>query len=39
MALYAGESVGDVTAIEPAAALVTELASSAERLLRGAGRA
>jgi hypothetical protein len=39
MALYAGESVGDVTAIEPAAALVAELASGAERLLRAVGGA
>jgi nitronate monooxygenase len=34
MALYAGESVGAVRAVEPAAAIVRELADGAERLLR-----
>jgi NAD(P)H-dependent flavin oxidoreductase YrpB (nitropropane dioxygenase family) len=36
MALYAGESVAHVTAVEPAAAIVAELATGAERLLREA---
>lgn len=34
MALYAGESVTNVTTVEPAAAIVAELVSGAERLLR-----
>lgn len=34
MALYAGESVDDVTSVESAAAIVAELAAGAERLLR-----
>jgi nitronate monooxygenase len=34
MALYAGESVADVTSIEPAGALVASLVAGAERLLR-----
>jgi hypothetical protein len=33
MALYAGESVGAVGSVEPAAAVVRELAEGAERLL------
>ena len=33
MALYAGESVGNVTSVEPAAAIVAELVAGAERLL------
>jgi nitronate monooxygenase len=33
MALYAGESVGDVTSVEPAAAIVAELVAGARRLL------
>jgi nitronate monooxygenase len=37
MALYAGESVGDVSSIQPAAAIVAELVTGAERLLRAAG--
>ena len=36
MALYAGESVTHVTAVQPAATIVAELASGAERLLRAA---
>jgi NAD(P)H-dependent flavin oxidoreductase YrpB (nitropropane dioxygenase family) len=36
MALYAGESVGDVTCVQPAAAIVAELVGGAERLLREA---
>ena len=36
MALYAGESVGAVTEVVPAAAVVKELAEGAERLLRAA---
>ena len=36
MALYAGESVGSVTGVLPAAAIVSELVAGAERLLRGA---
>lgn len=36
MALYAGESVANVTSVEPAGAIVSELVSGAERLLRGA---
>jgi len=35
MARYAGESVGNVTAVQPAAAIVAELVAGAERLLRG----
>jgi NAD(P)H-dependent flavin oxidoreductase YrpB (nitropropane dioxygenase family) len=39
MALYAGEGVSSVTAVEPAAAIVAELVSGAEPLLRkAAGR-
>jgi nitronate monooxygenase len=34
MALYAGESVGGVTRVQPAAEIVQELAGEAERLLR-----
>jgi NAD(P)H-dependent flavin oxidoreductase YrpB (nitropropane dioxygenase family) len=34
MALYAGESVGNVTSVRPAAAIVSELVTGAERLLR-----
>jgi len=34
MALYAGESVGAVRAVEPAAAIVRELADGTARLLR-----
>ena len=34
MALYAGESVTNVTSVEPAAAIVAELVAGAERLLR-----
>jgi NAD(P)H-dependent flavin oxidoreductase YrpB (nitropropane dioxygenase family) len=34
MALYAGESVGDVTSVRAAAAIVAELVAGAERLLR-----
>lgn len=34
MALYAGESVDAVTAVQPAAAIVRELAEGAEQLLR-----
>jgi NAD(P)H-dependent flavin oxidoreductase YrpB (nitropropane dioxygenase family) len=34
MALYAGESVGSVTSVQPAADIVAELVSGAERLLR-----
>jgi nitronate monooxygenase len=39
MAMYAGQSVGAVRAVEPAAAIVEELAEGTERLLRrwGAG--
>jgi NAD(P)H-dependent flavin oxidoreductase YrpB (nitropropane dioxygenase family) len=36
MALYAGESVGDVTSEQPAAEIVAELIAGAERLLREA---
>jgi NAD(P)H-dependent flavin oxidoreductase YrpB (nitropropane dioxygenase family) len=36
MALYAGESVDDVTSVQPAAAIVLELVAGAERLLREA---
>jgi NAD(P)H-dependent flavin oxidoreductase YrpB (nitropropane dioxygenase family) len=39
MALYAGESVGQVCAVEPAAAIVEELSQGAERLLRAAAPA
>ena len=38
MALYAGESVGDVDSVQPAAAIVAELVAGAERLLRAATR-
>jgi NAD(P)H-dependent flavin oxidoreductase YrpB (nitropropane dioxygenase family) len=39
MALYAGESVGDVTSVRPAGEIVAELVAGAERLLReAAGR-
>lgn len=38
MALYAGESVGDVTRVEPAAAIVSDLVAGAERLLRESSR-
>lgn len=34
MALYAGESVAHVTAVQPAAAIIAELVGGAERLLR-----
>ena len=34
MALYAGESVGSVDAVSPAAAIVSELVSGADALLR-----
>ena len=34
MALYAGESVANVTSVQPAAAIVAELVAGAERLLR-----
>jgi NAD(P)H-dependent flavin oxidoreductase YrpB (nitropropane dioxygenase family) len=37
MALYAGQSVGAVRGIQPAAAIVTELVQGAERLLRSWG--
>jgi NAD(P)H-dependent flavin oxidoreductase YrpB (nitropropane dioxygenase family) len=37
MALYAGESVGDVTTVAPAAAIVADLVAGAERLLREGG--
>ena len=37
MALYAGESVTNVTSVQPAAAIVAELVAGAERLLREAG--
>lgn len=36
MALYAGESVNNVTAVQPAAAIISELVTGAERLLREA---
>lgn len=36
MALYAGESVSNVTSVQPAAAIVAELVAGAERLLRAA---
>jgi len=36
MALYAGESVGQVCTVEPAAVIVEELCQGAERLLRAA---
>jgi NAD(P)H-dependent flavin oxidoreductase YrpB (nitropropane dioxygenase family) len=36
MALYAGESVTNVTSVQPAAAIVSELVAGAERLLREA---
>jgi NAD(P)H-dependent flavin oxidoreductase YrpB (nitropropane dioxygenase family) len=34
MALYAGQGVGQVTEVVPAAHVITELAEAAERLLR-----
>ncbi len=34
MALYAGQTVGSVTRVQPAAAIVREMAEEAERLLR-----
>lgn len=34
MALYAGQGVGQVTDVRPAAQIVAELAGEAERLLR-----
>jgi NAD(P)H-dependent flavin oxidoreductase YrpB (nitropropane dioxygenase family) len=37
MALYAGESVANVAAVQPAAEIVAELVRGAERLLREAG--
>jgi len=37
MALYAGESVANVTSVQPAAAIVAELVAGAERLLGYAG--
>jgi NAD(P)H-dependent flavin oxidoreductase YrpB (nitropropane dioxygenase family) len=37
MALYAGESVGAVTAVQPAAAIVAEVVAGAERRLRQPG--
>ncbi len=36
MALYAGESVTNVTSVQPAAAIISELVAGAERLLRKA---
>jgi len=39
MAQYAGESVGQVCAVQPAAAIVEELCQEAERLLRAAAPA
>jgi nitronate monooxygenase len=36
MALYAGESVTNVSAVQPAAAIISELVTGAERLLREA---
>ena len=36
MALYAGESVSNVTSVQPAARIVSELVAGAERLLRAA---
>jgi NAD(P)H-dependent flavin oxidoreductase YrpB (nitropropane dioxygenase family) len=39
MALYAGESVSNVSAVQPAAAIVTELIQGAEGLLRAAAGA
>ncbi|HME70955.1 MAG TPA: nitronate monooxygenase [Myxococcota bacterium] len=39
MALYAGESVGQVCAVQPAAAIVAELSAGAEQLLRAASPA
>jgi NAD(P)H-dependent flavin oxidoreductase YrpB (nitropropane dioxygenase family) len=36
MALYAGESVSNVTSVQPAAAVISELVAGAERLLREA---
>lgn len=37
MALYAGESVSNVSSVRPAAAIVSELVEGAERLLRAGG--
>jgi hypothetical protein len=34
MALYAGESVGNVRSVEPAAEIVSELVSGAEKALK-----
>jgi len=39
MALYAGESVSNVSSVQPAAAIVAELVEGAERLLRDAALA
>jgi NAD(P)H-dependent flavin oxidoreductase YrpB (nitropropane dioxygenase family) len=39
MALYAGESVTNITAVQPAAVIVAELVAGAERLLREAAGA
>ena len=36
MALFAGQGVGTVTEVRPAATIVRELATGAENLLRGA---
>jgi NAD(P)H-dependent flavin oxidoreductase YrpB (nitropropane dioxygenase family) len=36
MALYAGESVGDVNSVQPAAVIIAELVAGAEQLLREA---
>ena len=38
MALYAGESVANLTSVQPAAAIIAELVSGAEQLLRQAAR-
>ena len=38
MALYAGESVNNLTSVQPAAAIISELVSGAERLLQQAAR-
>jgi NAD(P)H-dependent flavin oxidoreductase YrpB (nitropropane dioxygenase family) len=38
MALYAGESVSNLTSVQPAAAIIAELVAGAERLLRESGR-
>jgi enoyl-[acyl-carrier protein] reductase II len=37
MAMYAGQSVGQVTQVVPAAQVVSELAEGAEQLLRRRG--